>query len=140
MQTIGYMTGNMEVVLMAADTAAPSPAGREPSHGLRIFLIWLVVALAVDLFYWFVLGPIVPPGKLGSAAQGQQFDINVLTVLCLPVVSFVIVYFAYALIVWRRRDGDDEDGIPLHGNARIQVTWITVTSVIVLSAVRVRHL
>jgi cytochrome c oxidase subunit II len=118
---------------MAADTAEPATAGREPSHGLRIFLIWLVAAVALDLIYWFVLGPIVPPGKLGSAAQGQQFDINVLTVLCLPVVAFVLVYFGYALVVWRRRDGDDEDGVPLHGHARIQVIWITLTSAIVLS-------
>ena len=79
-----------------------------------------------------MLGPNVPPGKLGSAAQGQQFDINVLTVLCLPVVSFVLVYFGYALTVWRRRDGDDEDGVPLHGHAGIQVGWVAVTSAIVL--------
>jgi cytochrome c oxidase subunit 2 len=117
---------------MAADTAAPSGAGREPSHGLRILVVWIVVAIALDLIYWFLLGPNVPPGRLGSAAQGQQFDINILTVLCLPVVAGVIVYFGYSLIVWRQRAGDDEDGIPLHGNARIQVAWITATSAIVL--------
>ncbi len=118
---------------MAADTAAPSAAGREPNHGLRIFLIWLLVALAADLIYWFVLGPMVPPGTLASAAQGQQFDINVMSVMCIPVVAFVLIYFGYSLVVWRRRTGDDEDGPPLHGHARIQVIWITVTSVIVLS-------
>jgi cytochrome c oxidase subunit II len=79
-----------------------------------------------------VLGPDVPPGKLGSAAQGQQFDMNVLTVMCLPVVAFVLVYFGYSLIVWRRREGDEEDGPALQGNARIQVAWITITSAIVL--------
>ncbi len=119
---------------MAADSAAPASASREPSHGLRIFLIWLVVSLAADLIYWFVLGPIVPPGKLGSAAQGQQFDVNVLTVMCLPVMAFVLVYFGYSLIVWRQRPGDDEDGAPLHGNTRIMVAWITITSAIVLGA------
>ena len=117
---------------MAADTAAPTAAGREPSHGRRLVVIWLVAALALDLFYWFVLGPNVPPGKLGSAAQGQQFDINVLTVMCLPVVAGVIIYFVYSLVVWRRRDGDDEDGPAIHGHAKIQVAWITVTSAIVL--------
>ncbi len=117
---------------MAADTAAPATAGREVSHGRRIFLIWLVVALAADLLFWFLLGPNVPPGKLGSAAQGQQFDMNVLTVLCLPVVAFVLVFFGYSLVVWRHREGDEEDGPALHGHARIQVAWITITSAIVL--------
>ena len=119
---------------MAADTAAPATGAtaREPSHGLRIAVIWLVAALAADLIYWFVLGPIVPPGKLGSAAQGQQFDLNVLTVMCLPVVAFVVVYFGYSLVVWRHRAGDEEDGPALHGNARVQVAWISITSAIVL--------
>ncbi len=119
---------------MAAETQAPATgaAGREPSHGLRIFLLWLVLAVAADLIYWFVLGPNVPPGTLSSAAQGQQFDLNVMSVMCLPVVVFVLVYFAYSLVVWRHREGDDEDGPAIHGNARIQVAWITITSVIVL--------
>jgi cytochrome c oxidase subunit 2 len=120
---------------MAAETEASATGGaaREPNHGLRIFLIWLILALAADLLYWFVLGPNVPPGNLGSAAEGQQFDINVMSVMCIPVVAFVLVYFGYSLIVWRGREGDDEDGPAIHGNTRIQATWITVTTVIVLS-------
>ena len=35
---------------MAAGAEAPAEAGqREPNHGLRIFLIWLPLALAADL-------------------------------------------------------------------------------------------
>ena len=119
---------------MAAETQAPAAGADErgPNHGLRIFIIWLLISAAADLIYWYVIGPDVPPGKLGSAAQGQQFDINVMTVMCLPIMALVLVYFGYSLIVWRRREGDDEDGIPLHGHARIQVAWITVTSAIVL--------
>jgi cytochrome c oxidase subunit II len=44
----------------------------------------------------------------------------------------VLVYFLYSLIVWRGREEDEEDGPALHGHARVQTTWITVTSVIVL--------
>ncbi len=50
-----------------------------------------------------------------------------------PVMVFVLVFMAYAMIVWRHREGDDEDGPPIFGHARIQATWITVTAVIVLS-------
>jgi cytochrome c oxidase subunit 2 len=69
---------------------------------------------------------------MSDQAQGQQFDIAVMAVLAAPVLLFVWVYFAYALIVWRRRPGDDEDGPPIHGNTRVQATWITATAVIVL--------
>jgi len=53
-------------------------------------------------------------------------------VMAAPVMVFVLVYFTYSLIVWRQREGDEEDGPPIHGNARIQTTWITLTTVIVL--------
>jgi len=116
-----------------ASSAGSSGAARpEPNHGLRIFLIWLVVALAADLLIWFVWGPHLPPGDMASAANGQQFDIKVMAVMAAPVMAMVLVYGAYAMIVWRHREGDDEDGPAIHGNARIQATWITTTSIIVL--------
>jgi len=121
--------------------ASEAPAGArssgagpaEPNHGLRIFLIWLVVALAADLLIWFVWGPHLPPGDMASASGGQQFDIKVMSVMAAPVMALVLVYGAYAIVVWRHREGDDEDGPAIHGNTRVQATWITVTSVIVLT-------
>jgi cytochrome c oxidase subunit II len=120
---------------MAADTEATVSAGagrREPNHGLRIFLIWLPVALAADLLIWFVWGPHMPPGALSNTAASQQTDINVMAVMAAPVMAFVLVYAGYALVVWRHREGDDEDGPPIHGNTRISAIWIAATSVIVL--------
>ena len=120
--------------MAAAEGTGPAgaPPG-EPNHGLRIFLIWLPVALAADLLIWFVWGPHMPPGDLSSSAASQQFDINVMAVMAAPVMALVLVYAGYALIVWRHREGDDEDGPPIHGNTRVAAIWIGVTSVIVLS-------
>ena len=119
---------------MAAETATPSSGSgqREPNHGLRIFVIWVVLAVIGNLLLWFVLGPHMPPGRLASAAAGEQFDINVLAQFAAPVLVGVLVYFSYALIVWRRRDGDATDGPAIHGNTRVQAVWITLTSAIVL--------
>jgi cytochrome c oxidase subunit 2 len=120
---------------MAAGEGTPgTPQPRtEPRHALRIVAIWLPLALAADLLIWFAWGPHMPPGAMASAASGQQFDITVMAVMAAPVMLGVLTYFGYALIVWRHREGDDEDGPPIHGNTRIQVSWIAVTSVIVLS-------
>ena len=74
----------------------------------------------------------MPPGQMSNSAASQQFDIKVMSVLAAPVMAFVLVFMAYSLIVWRHREGDDEDGPPIYGHARIQATWITVTAVIVL--------
>ena len=117
--------------------ASPTEAGQAsqrtgPNHGLRIFLIWLPIAVAADLLIWIVLSPHLPPGNMSDTAHSEQWTMTVLSVLGAPVMAFVLVFGAYALIVWRHREGDDEDGPPIHGHTGIQATWITVSAVVVL--------
>jgi cytochrome c oxidase subunit II len=119
--------------MAASDAQAAPPAELTgPSHGLRIFLIWLPVAVAADLLLYFVYGPHMPPGTMSNSAASQQFDIKVMSVLAAPVMAFVLIFASYSFIVWRHREGDDEDGPPIYGNARIQASWITISAVIVL--------
>ena len=113
--------------------AAGAPESRsEPNHALRLFLIWFVLALAADLVIWFVWYPHMPPGRMSDAARHQQFDIAVLAISAAPVIIFVLLYFVYAIVVWRARAGDDSDGAPIYGNTKVQATWIIGTTVIVL--------
>jgi cytochrome c oxidase subunit II len=120
---------------MATEAPAQSPgaASGEPNHGLRIFIVWFVLALAADLIIWIVWRPHLPPGAMSSSAANQQFDIAVMAVMAAPVLIFVLTYAAYALIVWHHREGDEEDGPPIHGNTRVQAAWITISSVLVLA-------
>ncbi len=117
---------------MAAAQAPAASGGGEPRHGLRIFVIWFVLALAADLAIWFAWYPHLPPGDMTSSAKHQQFDIAVLAITGAPVLIFVWVYFAYAIITWRRRPGDDSDGPYIVGRTGIQAAWIIGTSVVVL--------
>ena len=113
--------------------AAGAPESRsEPNHALRLFLIWFVLALAADLVIWFVWYPHMPPGRMSDAARHQQFDIAVLAISAAPVIIFVLLYFVYAIVVWRARAGDDSDGAPIYGNTKVQATWIIGTTAIVL--------
>src|SRR5215470_13431032 len=119
--------------MAAQQASAPAaPAREEPRHGLRIFLLWLVLSLAADLVIWFAWKPHLPPGDMGSAASSQQLDFAVLGISAAPVMVLVFVYFGYALIVWRHRPGDDEDGPPIHGHTGVQAAWIIGTTLIVL--------
>jgi cytochrome c oxidase subunit 2 len=100
---------------------------------MRIFILWLVVSVVADVLIGFVLAPHLPPGTMSSSALDEQDAITIMALLSAPVVAFVLIYFGYALIVWRHRNGDEEDGPPIRGHARIQTAWISVTSVIVLA-------
>jgi cytochrome c oxidase subunit 2 len=121
--------------MAASTTEAEAPQAAEPSgrnHGLWIFAIWLPIAVVADVLLYFVYGPHMPPGTMSDSAASQQFDIKVMSVLAAPVMAFVIVLACYSFVVWRHREGDDEDGPAIYGHPRIQATWITVTAVIVL--------
>ena len=60
---------------MATPEAPAASAQSGPNHGMRIFLIWLPLTVIADLLIWFALYPHLPPGRMSSSAQHQQFDI-----------------------------------------------------------------
>jgi cytochrome c oxidase subunit 2 len=113
--------------------AAEAPAAAEPRHGLRLLILWVVASVICCPLVYFVWGPHMPPGAMSSSAANQQFDNQLLGTIATPVVLGVLLYFGYALTFWRAKDGDETDGPPIHGNTKIQLTWIAVTSTIVLA-------
>lgn len=95
-------------------------------------LIWLVLsAIATPLVVVF-LGPVLPPGSGSDAAHGQQQDNTVMTALVTPIIIALLVYFIYALVAFRRPDGDSTDGAPNRGDVSVMAAWIGVTLVIVI--------
>jgi cytochrome c oxidase subunit 2 len=112
-------------------TRGEEPA--EPNHAVRYGLIWLIATLiGVPVAIW-VIGPILPPGSGSEQAQGQSTDNTVLLALATPVLMMVIVYLVYAIVYFRQPRGGTLEGPAIRGDARIQTTWIVVTSVMVLS-------
>src|SRR5437764_11268777 len=113
----------------ATGGAAEAP---DRHHGRRIAGIWVVAtAIVVPLVIW-VLGPHIPPYH-NSTPAGDQHTVNVvLTALAAPVLLFIWVYFAYAIVSFRQRGDAVVDGPPIEGSPRIQLTWLAITSAIVL--------
>jgi cytochrome c oxidase subunit 2 len=102
-------------------------------HGGRITLIWLVVTTIAMVLVATVLAPHLPPGTGSTEAKSQRFDNEVLTLVSVPVITLIFVFFGYVLTVFRRRAGAPvTDGPPIRGNARVQTIWIVTTTVIVL--------
>jgi cytochrome c oxidase subunit II len=112
--------------------AAAAGATNEPRHAIRIAVSWAVLTVVLVPIVIFVLGPHIPPFH-ASRQSSQQHDINVtLTALATPIVLMVWVFFGYSLTVFRQRGEAIVDGPPIEGDARVQLTWLVVTSVLVL--------
>jgi cytochrome c oxidase subunit 2 len=116
---------------MAAEASTPAAGGRR--DGLWLLVTWIVLSIIGCLLVALVWGPHMPPGAASNTARSQQVDITVLGVIATPVVIGVLLYFGWAIAFWRQKPGDETDAAPIHGNTKIQATWITATSAIVLA-------
>jgi len=113
-------------------TTAPAPQS-DDRHLWTAAVAWLVLtAIAVPLIV-FVLGPHLPPGRMSAEASDQTSANIVLTAICVPIVLLIVIFFGYAFVVFRARGTAIEDGPPDFGDARAQVLWLILTSVIVIS-------
>lgn len=115
-------------------TTVPQVAEAPPrvAHGKRFVLLWLgLSAIATPLVAIF-LGPAIPPGNGSEQATGQVFDNQVMVSIATPICVLVILFLAYALVVFRSRTAEIVDGPPIRGDSGIQILWIVTTMVTVL--------
>ena len=74
----------------------------------------------------------------GEAASTAAAPIDTLLdwmiVLSSFVFAIVCVFLGYALYRWRVKPGDEGDGLPIHGNTRLEIIWTLIPTVIVLFA------
>ena len=103
-----------------------------PPHFRRILILWAALSIIATPIVVLVWAPGLPPGKDATAGASQVVDNTVLLGIVTPIVALIIVYFAYTLIVFRRREGETDEGVAIRGNTAIQTTWLAATSVIVL--------
>ncbi len=112
--------------------AAPGEIPNEPNHTTRFAVLWVVVTLiALPIVIW-VIGPLLGPGTSSDQAAGQGVDFTVLAVTATPVLTLVLLFLAYSTIFFRQPKGGVLEGPAVRGDARVQGTWIVVTSLMVL--------
>jgi cytochrome c oxidase subunit 2 len=114
-------------------SAEPNTAISEPNHARRFTAIWVGATVIAMPLVILLLGPIMPPGNGSEQASGHVTDNTVLIAMATPVLLLVVIYLIYAVIYFRQPAGGMLEGPAVRGNAKIQTTWIVVTSVLVLS-------
>jgi cytochrome c oxidase subunit II len=113
-------------------SAAPSGLAPEPNHTVRFATLWVLVTLiALPLVIW-VIGPLIGPGSASDQSSAVGTDFTVLAVTATPVLTLVLLYLGYAILFFRQPKGGALEGPAIRGNARVQSTWIIVTSLMVL--------
>ena len=98
----------------------------------RIAIAWFVLSAILTPIVVAVIAPNLPPGDATNASSGQVFDNTVLFGIVTPVAVAIAVYFAYAMVVFRRRGPEPQEGVATRDNPGVHIPWLGVTSTIVL--------
>ncbi len=104
----------------------------EPNHWRRFATLWIVASLIATPLVVLLIGPIMPPGKGSEQASGHVTDHTVLLAAATPVLLLVVLYLLYAVVAFRQPKGAVLEGPAIRGDARVQTTWLIVTSILVL--------
>jgi len=104
----------------------------EPNHWRRFATLWILASAIATPLVVLLLGPIMPPGSGTVQARGHRTDHTVLLGAATPVLLLVVLYLIYAIVAFRQPKGAALEGPAIRGDARVQTTWLVVTSVLVL--------
>jgi len=92
---------------------------------LAVIVLGVLQSVILLQFDWF--------GAEGStAAKPIDTLLDVTIVLSSFIFSIVCVALGYALIKWRAKPGDEGDGLPIHGNTRLEIVWTIIPVILVL--------
>lgn len=123
---------------MRTEGTPPAPPDAEPGHpqgepphpiarmfaiGLIASIIGVIIALSID---WF---------PVNAAKTTKKIDTlyDVLLIVSVPIFVLVMTVAIYSVIRFRARPGDLGDGAPIHGNTRLEVIWVGLPTLIVMS-------
>jgi cytochrome c oxidase subunit 2 len=119
--------------MSSSPTTAPDGLTPEPNHTARFATLWVVVTvIAIPLVIWLI-GPLIGPGTDSDQASAVGTDFTVLAVIATPVATMVVMFLLYSIVYFRQPKGQMLEGPAVRGHARVQATWIIVTSIMVLS-------
>jgi cytochrome c oxidase subunit 2 len=100
------------------------------SHALRLLIAWAVLSV-IGVF--IAMQVHLPPGDQSTQATDETSLLQLMLIISTPVFIGVVLFILYSVFAFRQTGGAAlDDGPPLHGNFRLQVTWVAITAVIVL--------
>jgi cytochrome c oxidase subunit II len=110
------------------------PEDREPPHTsgehpiARMLLIGAIASaigvIGVLLIDWF-------PVEASAGADDVDLLYDITLVVAIPIFVLVMAVAIYSVVRFRARPGDTRDGAPIHGNARLEVVWVAIPTIIV---------
>lgn len=100
---------------------------------MRRKLIPLLVIMILSAGAAFALAFAIEWLPEQASVQGKRIDqvIWLTVVICVVVFAIVAAASVYAVVKFRAKPGDEEDGPPLHGHTGLEITWTAIPTALV---------
>jgi cytochrome c oxidase subunit 2 len=103
------------------------------SNGRHLALV-SALTLGISVLAYFLLVAIYRlPAQASAEARPIDQIMQAHFVMIAFLWSLIVVFMLYCIIVFRRREGDDEDGAHFHGNTALEIGWTFIPTVLVLA-------
>lgn len=90
-----------------------------------ISIVAAIVGIAISLLIdWF-------PASASEEAEPIDTLYDVLLIVSTVIFVLVMAVAIYSVVKFRARPGDQRDGPPIHGNAKLEVVWVTIPFLLV---------
>lgn len=104
----------------------------QENHGKRVIVGAVALSVVATVLVAVFGGRFLPPGNASDQATEQVLDNTVMLAIVTPVICLLLVFFIYTLSQFRHRGGALVDGPPLRDDSRVRLSWIVITSALVL--------
>ena len=96
--------------------------------GVAVLVIILTVLVGVALNTLGLLPDL-------ASLQGQFIDdlFQVHTWIIAFLFALIVGFMLYSIVVFRRKEGDDEDAAHIEGNNKLEITWTVIPLIVVLA-------
>lgn len=100
-------------------------------HLLRALVLILILATGLGYLVYTSFDVFVPPL---ASAEGARIDglLRLQFFLIVAIFSLVVGFALYAVFAFRRRPGEEGEGVYIHGNPVLEFSWTLVPLLIVL--------
>jgi len=118
------------------DKVAPSHQShpeRESTKTKHFVYVGIGIVIVGVVLYLLLRAGFPLPVEASAQAQTIDWLFNLHFILIAFLFALVVVFMVYALVVFRRRKGDDGDGEHFEGNTILEIAWTVIPLLVVFT-------
>lgn len=95
-------------------------------------IVGVLILISTVVLNWLLDAALPLPVQASLQAVNIDWLFGLHVLLIAFLFSLIVVFMGYALIVFRRREGDDGDGEHFEGNTKLEIAWTSAPMIFVI--------